>query len=129
MSCSGEALDGEGVGANDGRSGVPQVVLPVWMDTYDFARRAEILGIGRWGNRLAGKLCESGELGAVLVDVIAGERSSAFAHKAKELAELCRKSGGGRVVAARHILAETMDNVAYQVHSEKQSGIPLNVNK
>lgn len=99
------------------------MVLPVWMDTYDFARRAEILGIGLWGNRLAGKLCESDELGAVLVDVVAGERSSAFALKAKELAQLCRKSGGGRVVAARHILAETVGNVTYQVHSEKQSGV------
>jgi hypothetical protein len=76
------------------------------MDTYDFARRAEMLGIGRWGNRIAGGLCEGGELGAVLVDVLVGERSEGYARKARELAEVCKRGGGGRIVAARHILAE-----------------------
>jgi hypothetical protein len=76
------------------------------MDTYDFARRVEYLGIGRWGNQKADKLCESEELGSILTDVVVGERASAYAQKAKELAELCNKSGGGRVIAARHILAE-----------------------
>lgn len=87
-------------------AGVPQVVLPLWMDTFDFARRAESLGIGRWGNQVAGTLCEKTELGSVLVDVVAGERSSGYAQKARELAELCKRSGGGRVIAARHLLAE-----------------------
>ncbi len=82
------------------------MVLPLWMDTFDFARRAELLGIGRWGNRVAGTLCERTELGSVLVDVVAGESSSGYAQKARELAELCKRSGGGRVIAARHILAE-----------------------
>ena len=55
------------------------MVLPVWMDTFDFARRTELLGIGRWGNRLARKLCEKKELGAVLTEVVAGEKASAYA--------------------------------------------------
>jgi len=79
------------------------------MDTYDFARRAEILGIGRWGNRGAGKICKSNQLGEILTDVVVGERSTVYASKAKELAELCKKSGGGRVIAARHILAALKD--------------------
>ncbi|KAL2139236.1 hypothetical protein VTI28DRAFT_5468 [Corynascus sepedonium] len=90
-------------------AGIPQVVLPLWMDTYDFARRAEILGIGRWGNRGAGKICKSNQLGEILTDVVVGERSTVYASKAKELAELCKKSGGGRVIAARHILAALKD--------------------
>ncbi|KAK3294448.1 uncharacterized protein B0H64DRAFT_418347 [Chaetomium fimeti] len=77
-------------------AGVPQVVLPVWMDTFDFARRAELLGIGRWGNRLTRKLCEEKELGAILTEVVAGEKAPAYAGKAKELAALCKESGGGR---------------------------------
>lgn len=88
-------------------AGVPQVVLPVWMDTYDFARRAEILGIGRWGNRTnEGVLCKGKELGSVLIDVLIGGRSSVYMSRAKELADLCRRSGGGRVIAARKILEE-----------------------
>ncbi|KAK3318771.1 hypothetical protein B0H66DRAFT_622909 [Apodospora peruviana] len=87
--------------------GIPQVVLPVWMDTYDFARRAEILGIGRWGNRLSdGRLCKGGELGSILIDVLLGGRSSLYEKNAKLLAQKCREFGGGRVRAARHILAE-----------------------
>ncbi|KAH6856223.1 glycosyltransferase family 1 protein [Chaetomium sp. MPI-CAGE-AT-0009] len=86
-------------------AGVPQVVLPVWMDTFDFARRAELLGIGRWGNRLSRKLCEEKELGAILTEVVAGEKASAYAQKAKELAAVCNESGGGKVIAARYILA------------------------
>ncbi|KAK3400338.1 hypothetical protein B0T20DRAFT_478186 [Sordaria brevicollis] len=58
-------------------AGIPQVILPPWMDCYDFARRAEFLGIGRWGNRLAsaasensGKLCDTKELADGLIDVV-----------------------------------------------------------
>ncbi|KAK3986524.1 hypothetical protein QBC44DRAFT_402441 [Cladorrhinum sp. PSN332] len=89
-------------------AGVPQVVLPVWMDTYDFARRAEHLGIGRWGNRLSGtdKVCKGEELGSVLIDVVVGGRWSVYADNSKRLADLCKKNGGGRAIAARHILAE-----------------------
>ncbi len=107
---------------------MPQVVLPVWMDTYDFARRAEILGIGRWGNKLTGKLCGSSELGEALVDVVASDRSAAYAQKAKELAELCRRSGGGRTIAARHILAQIDTDDAGRVPSEgeKESDSLLN---
>ncbi|KAK1749816.1 hypothetical protein QBC47DRAFT_439886 [Echria macrotheca] len=91
-------------------AGIPQVVLPVWMDTYDFARRAEILGIGRWGNQQTqGAVCRGDELGAALVDVLIGGRSSLYTARAKELAKLCKRSGGGRVVAARRILAEILD--------------------
>ncbi|KAK0637054.1 hypothetical protein B0T17DRAFT_481394 [Bombardia bombarda] len=91
-------------------AGIPQVVLPVWMDTFDFARRAEILGIGRWGNQKANRLCEGKELGGVLIDVMVGGRSAGYARRAKELAEICSEHGGGRVVAARHILAEIQED-------------------
>lgn len=76
------------------------------MDTFDFARRAEILKIGRWGNQLSpGWICEGNELGSVLVDVLLGPRSSLYADNAKRIAGVCREGGGGRVKAARHMLA------------------------
>ncbi|KAK5658314.1 hypothetical protein OQA88_2290 [Cercophora sp. LCS_1] len=94
-------------------AGVPQVVLPVWMDTYDFARRAEVLGIGRWGNqREEGVVCRAKELGDVLIDVLVGGRASVYRSRARELGELCRRQGGGRVRAARAILRE-VESVDY----------------
>ena len=33
------------------RTGVPQICLPPWFDCYDFAQKAEWLGIGRWANK------------------------------------------------------------------------------
>lgn len=77
------------------------------MDTYDFARRAEILGIGRWGNQgHIDKVCQGRQLGDVLIDVVVGGRWSVYAENAKRLAEICRRAGGGRAIAAQHILAE-----------------------
>lgn len=32
-------------------AGVPQIILPFWFDTFDFAQRVEILGIGQYGSR------------------------------------------------------------------------------
>jgi UDP:flavonoid glycosyltransferase YjiC (YdhE family) len=94
-------------------AGIPQVVLPVWMDTFDFARRAELLGIGRWGNRVSAK--NKGdwgrELGLVLIDVILGPRSAQMRDKARDLAKLCSQGGGGRVIAAKMILNEIRDPV------------------
>ena len=55
---------------------------------------------------MAGTLYERAELGSVLVDIVAGKRSSGYTQKARELAKLYKRSGRGRVIAARHILAE-----------------------
>jgi len=77
------------------------------MDTYDFARRAELLGIGRWGNQHnVGKLCKGGELGSILIEILMGARWSFYMENAKRSAEICQEGGGGRVKAARQILAE-----------------------
>ncbi|ROT41272.1 UDP-Glycosyltransferase/glycogen phosphorylase [Sodiomyces alkalinus F11] len=85
-------------------AGVPQVVLPVWGDTYDYANRAELLGIGRWGSRKGCPRWYVSELAPVLAEVVL-ERNAEFAAKSRALAEVCRRDGGGRNVAARKILA------------------------
>ncbi|EJT74266.1 hypothetical protein GGTG_08109 [Gaeumannomyces tritici R3-111a-1] len=87
-------------------AGVPHVVLGVWMDTYDFANRAEYLGIGIWGNKRSKPGCRPEELGPALVDVLMGPRSAQMKLKAAELARLCASNGGGREMAARTILDE-----------------------
>ncbi|KAM3558784.1 hypothetical protein ARSEF4850_004444 [Beauveria asiatica] len=85
-------------------AGVPQVILPVWGDTYDFAKRAEWLGIGKFGSWNHAPKVEANELGRVLKQVVLGPQSSKFQAKARELAALCRQDGGGRRTAAQTIL-------------------------
>jgi hypothetical protein len=81
------------------------------MDTFDFARRAELLGIGRWGNKVTHKGHWGGELGNVLVEVLLGARSTQIRDRARELARLCKENGGGRVIAARMILREIREPI------------------
>ena len=83
------------------------------MDTFDFARRAELLGIGRWGNKLSQKTKRpwGGELGNVMVDVLLGPQSMQIREKARELAKLCTHNGGGRAIAAEMILREARERV------------------
>ncbi|KAK4450019.1 family 1 glycosyltransferase [Podospora aff. communis PSN243] len=84
-------------------NGVPQVVLPPWLDCYDFASRVELLGLGRWGSRQARPRWKADELREALVDVVVGRREK-FASRCKELAEICRNEMGGRTAAAREVL-------------------------
>lgn len=85
------------------RAGVPQIILPVWADTYDFANRVEMIGTGRWGSRKAFPRWSASELGDVLVDVVL-DRNGQFASKAKAVAEECKRRGDGRDIAAKNIL-------------------------
>lgn len=90
------------------------------MDTYDFANRAEYLGIGIWGNKRAKPGCRVDELGSALVNVLMGPRSTEMKHKATELARLCAANGGGRAMAARAILEEVAR--LRQARMSKQDG-------
>lgn len=85
-------------------AGVPQVILPVWGDTYDFAKRAEYLGIGRFGSPKYAPKVNKNELGPILKQVVLGPESVKFQKKAEELAALCSRDGGGRRTAARALL-------------------------
>ncbi|KAL9109104.1 MAG: hypothetical protein Q9227_006195 [Pyrenula ochraceoflavens] len=90
-------------------AGVVQVVLPVWMDTYDFATRVEWLGIGVRGNRSAAPRAEASELGQALLSAVDGPDSESMRVKAKNIAESVGKVDG-RVVAYEKI-AETLKSV------------------
>jgi len=85
-------------------AGVPQVVLPVWIDTYDFAIRVEYLGIGVWGNRVAAPYAEGAELGGALVQVVDGSDSAAMLAKARQIAVPFQERPG-RHVAYEKVVA------------------------
>ncbi|RTE80222.1 hypothetical protein BHE90_005295 [Fusarium euwallaceae] len=93
-------------------SGVPQVVLPCWFDCYDFASKAELLGIGRWGSRKGCPRWIESELTEVLIDV-ALDNNAEYTAKSRSLAELCGRNGGGRATAAGEILRIIDDQVGH----------------
>lgn len=84
-------------------AGIPQVVLPCWLDTFDFANRVEYLGVGVYGSRKAAPRVERAELSAALMRVLGnGEEASKMKSKAKELGDRANKTGG-RVKAVEKI--------------------------
>ncbi|EXU97601.1 UDPGT family protein [Metarhizium robertsii] len=85
-------------------AGVPQVVLPVWFDTYDFARRVEYFGIGKIGNYHSAPKCSESELSPILKQVVLGRRAEIMRSKAAAMAEACKTNGDGCAVAAQGIL-------------------------
>ncbi|KAK4032007.1 glycosyltransferase [Parachaetomium inaequale] len=80
--------------------GIPQLVIPGWVDCYDFAGRAEFLGIGRWANKQAMPKCTAREVGPILIDVVLGPKAQAMRTRVQELAALCEKTPGASVAAA-----------------------------
>lgn len=85
-------------------AGIPQIVLPLWFDTYDFAHRVEYLGIGVWGSRSQAPTVHGWELGEALIRVLASGESVGFREKARALSRgLGVKEG--RVVASEKILS------------------------
>ncbi len=83
---------------------MPQVILPVWGDTYDFAKRVEWLGIGKFGSKRYAPKVSANELGNALKQVVLSPQAANFQAKATELATLCNRDGGGRNIAAKTIL-------------------------
>jgi UDP:flavonoid glycosyltransferase YjiC (YdhE family) len=84
--------------------GVPQIVLPCWLDTLEFANRVEYLGIGVYGSRTAAPRVDAWELSRALIKVL-GDSDEAIMmnQKAKKLAVICGKVGG-RVKACEKII-------------------------
>ena len=82
------------------------MVLPTWVDCYEFGSRAEMLNIGLWGNKEARPRWKAHELGPTFIETILGPRAESMRRRALELQELTKQDGGGRNVAARIILKE-----------------------
>lgn len=86
-------------------TGIPQVVLPLWYDCYDFASRVEYLGIGIRGNHRDAPHVDAEEFGLALATVVdeKSEKGRAIRERAKALGEVCQKAEG-RVTACERIV-------------------------
>ncbi|GAQ06596.1 hypothetical protein ALT_3917 [Aspergillus lentulus] len=85
------------------RAGVPQVILPTWFDTYDFAARVEWLKIGVWANRKTAPAINGKHLGRALIRVLASNDSPRIFANANALAAQLGPQEG-RVVACEKII-------------------------
>lgn len=88
---------------NSTRTGVPQVICPLWLDCLDYAARVEWLGIGIDANRKVGYPIEATELGMAMAEVVGHPdhfaSSDRMRARARDLAMLSRKYGGSRTAA------------------------------
>ncbi|KAH8678297.1 hypothetical protein BX600DRAFT_507255 [Xylariales sp. PMI_506] len=84
-------------------AGVPQVLLPLWADCYDFGNRVELLKVGRWANQKAKPRWKRDELGSCLDDVLFGPHFPEFLATAQDIASHYYESRG-REKAAEEIL-------------------------
>lgn len=76
------------------------------MDTFDFANRAELAGIGLWGNRHSRPSWTADELGPILREVLLGPNASAIRERAQAMAQLCRSQAGGSYKASRVVMGD-----------------------
>ncbi|RYO94776.1 hypothetical protein DL766_000039 [Monosporascus sp. MC13-8B] len=84
-------------------TGVPQLVLPLWLDHYSFAQLVEDVGIGVWGCRETSPYWTAGCLRHALLTVLdRNESGIAMREKARQFGDLARRDPG-QYVAAREI--------------------------
>src|ERR1700712_967395 len=55
---------------SESRTGVPQIILPIWADLYDYAIRTEWLGVGIWASRRTAPSWTSEEIGQAFLRAI-----------------------------------------------------------
>lgn len=79
---------------------MPQVVLPLWADLYNYAQLAEQIGVGHWACRETSPDWTPECLRDGILQVAASEQSEALRSKAKEISIEARKDGLGRDISA-----------------------------
>jgi UDP:flavonoid glycosyltransferase YjiC (YdhE family) len=85
-------------------TGVPQLILPLWADLYDYAVRVEYFGIGIWGNKRTAPNWTAEELGEALLKMVGdSEEAVEMRRKAKDLAVVSKRGGEGRIEAANQV--------------------------
>ncbi|KAK5630114.1 hypothetical protein RRF57_005829 [Xylaria bambusicola] len=85
------------------RAGVPQVIIPMWFDLYNYAQLVEDIGVGIYATRGTAPNWTAENLRKSFLKVVdGGQESLGMRKKAKELGELAQKEPG-RLTAAREI--------------------------
>ncbi|KAF6817385.1 UDP-glucoronosyl and UDP-glucosyl transferase family protein [Colletotrichum plurivorum] len=83
-------------------AGVPHLILPAWVDLYNYGVLVEEVGLGRWGNRKAAPALEAEELSEAFLELVGdGPASRALRQNAKKLAKTFTRPG--RDIAADEI--------------------------
>ncbi|VUC30699.1 unnamed protein product [Clonostachys rosea] len=86
--------------ANGGnRAGVPQMILPLWFDLFNFANTAEYLGIGIWAGRSTTPEWVSESLAEGFRTALVGPTSVSLREKAQKLGEVARQYDGRKIAA------------------------------
>lgn len=85
-------------------AGVPHVILPLWVDLYNFAALSETAGIGVWGCRDTSPNWTADGISSAIIKVVdGGEASISLREKAKSLGDKLRAGEKGRDISAREI--------------------------
>ncbi|KAF4966991.1 hypothetical protein FSARC_5399 [Fusarium sarcochroum] len=85
-------------------AGLPQVVLPLWADLYNYAALAETAGVGVWGCKATTPGWTSDCLATALLQLVdGGQVSVSLTRHAKELGDKVKAGDKGRDIAAREI--------------------------
>ena len=81
-----------------GSAGVLQIILPQWLDLYEYAVRTEWLGHGIYANKGHPARIDAFQLSDAFVRVL-GEDGLLMRDRASEIAEACRRGGGVETVS------------------------------
>ncbi|VUC22991.1 unnamed protein product [Clonostachys rosea] len=85
-------------------AGVPHVILPMWVDLYNFAALSETAGIGVWGCRDTSPTWTADGISSAIIKVVdGGEASISLREKSKSLGDKLKAGEKGRDISAREI--------------------------
>lgn len=88
-------------------AGVPHIILPLWVDLYNFAALVESFEIGVWGCPKTSPYWSGECIGDAILKVVdGGERSKTMRENARSLGEAAKKTPG------RYGAAETIAQLA-----------------
>ncbi|KAF7550147.1 hypothetical protein G7Z17_g5916 [Cylindrodendrum hubeiense] len=81
-------------------AGVPQIILPLWIDLYDFAQLVEYLGIGVWGCQDTSPHWTAECLADAFLKILeSGEMSANMKQRAKGFGEQAQQRSGRSIAA------------------------------